>query len=472
MRSTYLPSSLKSIIFSFRPCFSAPSFENFTALVCGWILCPGLHTISRAIVAATGQRLAPKCHSAYYRFLSRATWNPDDLGRTLLELLLPFLPERIEAAVDDTLCHRAGPQLFGGGMHHDSAASTYGGSGGRRASFSFGHNWVVLSVWVPRPWNWEKGFALPVMVRLYRSKKLCPKGEYSKRTELAREMLELLVSWLPEDRCLDLTGDGEYACRTVLRDLGSNVVFTGPMLMGAALRAPTPPRTGRRGRPRRKGRRLRSPAQRAKKNTWETHTLRLYARDVEILLQTWTCLWYTVRGPELVRVVLTRDPKGRLNDRAFFCTDPCRGAAQILMRYAHRWSLEVTFESVKQALGLEDPRNGWWRREHGKRANTRRPGPRPNGNRGRMAVEHTVPLILTVYGIVAVWFFRYGNAEREVAKQRKAKPWYRLKTEPAYIDMLAALRRAFWAARISKHPTLRPHRAKILRLLEGLAQAA
>jgi len=132
----------------------------------------------------------------------------------------------------------------------------------------------------------------------------------------------------------------------------------------------------------------------------------------------------------------------------------------------------VTFESVKQSLGLEEPRNGWWRREHGKRANTRKPGPQPNGNRGRLAVEHTVPLILTVYGIVAVWFFQYGDAERAVAKQRKAKPWYRLKTEPAYNDMLVALRRTFWAARISKHPTLRPHRAKILRLLEGLAQAA
>ena len=83
-----------------------------------------------------------------------------------------------------------------------------------------------------------------------------------------------------------------------------------------------------------------------------------------------------------------------------------------------------------------------------------------------------MPLILTVYGIVAVWFFQYGNAEREVAKQRKAKPWYRLKTEPSYADMLAALRRTFWTARISMHPTPRPHRAKIIRLLEGLAQAA
>ena len=45
------------------------------ALTCGWILCPGVHTISRAIVAACAQGLANKGHSAYYRFLSRARWS-------------------------------------------------------------------------------------------------------------------------------------------------------------------------------------------------------------------------------------------------------------------------------------------------------------------------------------------------------------------------------------------------------------
>jgi len=189
MNSTYLPSSVQSILFSFRPCFSAPSFANFLALVCGWILCPGPHTISRVIVAACAQRLAIKGHSAYYRFLSRARWSVDEVGHVLFGLLMPFLPQRIEAAVDDTLCHRTGPHVFGAGMHHDAATSTYGGAGGQRASFSFGHNWVVLSLWVPLPWNRERGMAIPVLFRLYRPKKRCPKSRYRKRTELASEML-------------------------------------------------------------------------------------------------------------------------------------------------------------------------------------------------------------------------------------------------------------------------------------------
>ena len=305
MSSSYLPSSVQSILFSFRPCFTAPSFENFVALVCGWILCPGVHTISRAIVSACAQGLADKGHSAYYRFLARARWSVDEVGRTLFRLLVPFLPEQIEAAVDDTLCHRTGPQIFGAGMHHDAATSTYGGTGGRRASFAFGHNWVVLSVWVPLPWNPERGIAIPVLLRLYRSKKRCPKAQYKKRTKLAFEMLKLLESWLPEGRTVDLAGDAEYACRTLLRKLPATVVFTGPMTMNAALYAKPPQYTGR-GRPRVKGRRLRSPKARAQKGTWQERTLRLYGRDVTILMQTWTCLWYTVTGARVLAAARKR----------------------------------------------------------------------------------------------------------------------------------------------------------------------
>lgn len=471
MKTTYLPSGVQSILFSFRSCFSERVFENFTALVCGWILCPGTHTISRALVTARAQGLAGKGHSAYYRFFSQARWSADEVCHVLFRLLLPFFPENIEAAVDDTLCHRAGPHLFGAGMHHDSAKSTYGGKDGARASFAFGHNWVVLSLWAPYPWNRDRGIALPVLLRLYRSKKLCPKAQYRKRTELAAEMLTLLCSWLPEGRTLDLAGDGEYACKTLLRDLPPNVVFTGPMLMDAALFA-RPLKRGGRGRPRFKGDRLASPAQRARRGKWKKTEVRMYDRDVTILIQSFICLWYTVRGTHLVRVVITRDPRGRWKDRAYFCTDAKRSPEMILARYAHRWLLEVTFQAAKQVLGLEEPRNGWWRRDHDQPAASKKAGPNPNGDIGRRAVERTVPFIFVVYGIVTIWFFKHGNAHDVAQRQRKAKPWYGLKKEPAYGDMVAALRREFWGQRINRYPSLRRHRSKIIHLIESFGAAA
>src|SRR5438105_15031380 len=47
-------------------------------------------------------------------------------------------------------------------MHHDPLLAT-----ARKPFFSFGHVWVVLALWVPLPMGRGRGFALPLLVRLY-----------------------------------------------------------------------------------------------------------------------------------------------------------------------------------------------------------------------------------------------------------------------------------------------------------------
>jgi hypothetical protein len=56
--------------------------------------------------------------------------------------------------------------------------------------FSFGHNWVIVCLCIRTPWNENRFMAVPTAFRMYRSKKRCPKKQYRKRTELAREMVE------------------------------------------------------------------------------------------------------------------------------------------------------------------------------------------------------------------------------------------------------------------------------------------
>lgn len=473
MNSTYLPSSVRSILFSFQPCFTAPSFENFVALTLGWILARGPHTVSRAIVAARCFGWTRRRHHAtLYRFLSRARWCPDDLGKVLFGLLLPFLPPRIEVVIDDTLCHRSGPQLFGGAMHHDCSRSAYGGR--RRKAFAFGHNWVVLSIWVPYPWNHDRGVAVPLLFRLYRSPKRCRKAEYRKRTELARDQLGILVSWLPEGRQLDLAGDREYACQTLLRDSPSEVGFTGPMPLNAALCEPGPIPVQRTGRPRKKGLPLPSPETMAQRRSvpWQEVTATLYGREVTLLIKTFVAAWPRVLGQRPVRIVLTRDPKGRWTDRVYFSTDVDRTAQAIVERYARRWSLEVTFRNVKQDLGLEDVRNGWWRRRRGSRRPPKKAGPEPRGNRGRRAVERTVPLIFLVHAFVIAWYLKHGNPVADVRRARRLRPWDREKTEPAFGDMLRSIRRTLWRRHLSQDPLLEPLSGKVGTLLPMLEAAA
>ncbi len=77
------------------PAFNQPSFENFCVLVAGWVLA-GMRAMTSTALRALGPDMN-KHFSAYYRFFSRAVWQPDAEGNGLLALLLPFAPSgRIE----------------------------------------------------------------------------------------------------------------------------------------------------------------------------------------------------------------------------------------------------------------------------------------------------------------------------------------------------------------------------------------
>jgi hypothetical protein len=466
-----LPSTVQAIFFSFASELTAPTFENFVALVTGWILCQGRRSISRVIQAAAGLT-GGKHHSAFYRFLSRAQWAPDALGRVVFQLLLPFLGPEVVVVVDDTLSHRGGPHLWGAGMHHDASRSTYGRftSAGRHIALAFGHCWVALAIWVPLPWNKQRGLAVPVLWRLYRAKKRCPEVDYRKKTQLAVELQKILVDWVPEQKKLHVVGDAEYSSNPLVRHLLSGVTFTGSMAMDAALYA-KPGRYRGKGRPRTKGKRLPSPTKLAgSKRKWTRVNMQLYGQEVNLLVKTIECLWYTVAGTRVVRAVVTRDPRGRLEDRAYFSTDPALSVEQILTSYSRRWSLEVAFRDAKQIIGAEDPQNGWWRRKHGTRRPKKVPGPQPLANRGRGAIERTLPLAFTAYALVVVWYLRHGCWDGDVARAKKAAPWYRHKREPSFTDMLSALRRELWAVQLSSTSAIKRaglKLASVRRLLPG-----
>jgi len=462
VRHESIPESLESILQEFGSCFTKPSFGNFTHLVTGWVVCQGRRWITRVLVlGALGGR---KHHSRFYRFFSSARWNSDTVGQSLFRLLLPHLPDTVEAMVDDTLCRRSGPRIFGISMHHDGASSSYG-----HGALACGHAWVVLAVRLPLPWK-SRGIAIPILVRLYRSPKRCSTREYRKRTELARELIEILARWLPEDRLLHLTGDREYACKTLLRKLDPKIQFTGPMPMDAMLFGPVPSYGGL-GRPRVRGRRLPNPKARARssRQSWEHLELTIYGRTVKLQVMSWTCLWYTATGQRLVRVVVTRDPRGNFEDRAYFSTEVEAAPAQLLERYSHRWLIEVSFRDAKQHFGLNDPQNGWSR---GRSKSKLKPGPQPRGNRGRLAAERTVPFIWTLYGIVVVWYLREDRWKRDVEALKKRSPWYSSKTAPSFQDMREALRVETLARRLLARPlrmgTL-PETRKLVRWLAGAA---
>ena len=284
----------------------------------------------------------------------------------------------------------------------------------------FGHVWVVLAISVHLPFC-KRPWALPILLRLYRSKKRCSqKGwPYTKKTELARQMLDVLATWVA-DRRVEVVADSAYCNATVTKGLGANVVLFGSMRPDAALTAPPQPSTKRRGgRPRIRGERLPKPEEvfKTARHGWYATELLMYRRKQVVTYQSWTAQWYRACGGRLLRIVLVMTGTGDVPFRVFFCTDPDVPVWYLLQRYACRWSIEVTFFDLKQYLGFGDSQ-AWTQK----------------------AVERTAPFAAYLFTIIVTWFATAASGSS--LDVWPVRPWYLNKQAPSFQDMLGAAQRA------------------------------
>ncbi len=196
MRCASAVAGLIALIEVFRPAFTRPSFEKCRQLWLGWLLTQGRRTVTGAIVAS-GQG-GRGHHAAWHRFFSTARWSADELGRLVLQQILAHFVaegEPVVVSLDDTLAPKKGPRVWGIGSHIERGAFSR-----RTKVFCFGHVWVVLCV-VVQPSFSHRPWALPVLFRLYRSKKTAKADGVArlKKTELARELVQLVASWVRRD---------------------------------------------------------------------------------------------------------------------------------------------------------------------------------------------------------------------------------------------------------------------------------
>ena len=218
----------------------------------------------------------------------------------------------------------------------------------------------------------------------------------------------------------------------------AGITLTSRLRVNAVLHAIATPTPGRGGRPRRIGPRLGTPADLAATLTWTQATVRRYGRTDQVLVAELTCLWYGTYRSRAIRVVLVREsgtrPKAGYH-LALITTDLHTPADLVVARYAARWSIEVAFEDAKQITGVGEARN-----------------------RTTSAVARTVPFGLITQSIVVLWYTHHGHSTDIAADRRAQAPWYRDKTQPAYLDMIVELRRTLIAARFrgGKHASPTP----------------
>src|SRR6266540_1690617 len=268
--------------------------------------------------------------------------------------------------------------------------------------------------------------------------------DWSARTPSAAPGCGWPEGWSPRwpralpGRRIHVVADAAYA-GAELRKLPDQVSWTTRLRKDAALYELAPPRTGRRGRPRKKGTKLAKLADLARTATFTPTTAHRYGADRTVHTATLSCLWYTVFGPQPVTVVLIREAEtSRGYDLALVTTQAHATAGQIVERYASRWAVEVAIQDAKQLAGVGQAHN-----------------------RKTRAVERTVPFGLACLSLAICWYATTGHQPDDVTAHRAHRPWYRTKTNPSTADMLTKLRRVLIATRFRPTRPEQPTQAEI-----------
>ena len=276
---------------------------------------------------------------------------------------------------------------------------------------------------MPVPWCPGRILCLPLLARLHR-----PGPAQPSCAQLARQMLLEVQSWFP-GRALILLGDGAYSCRAVLEPLPAGVTFVGRLRGDAAVCDPRPPQPvpGRRGPKPKKGPRLPSPKAAAGKADrqrcgrgpwlWQQVQVTAYGQTRTLRALSYTAAWPKVLGLRPLRVVVVRDPAGKMQDAYLFTTDVAATPAWVIEAFARRWSVEVLFRASKQVLDIEAPQHGC-----------------------RRAVEKLAPWVWLMQSVLTVWYLSAGHDLPEAVQERALMgPW---DSEWSLRSMLKVLRRA------------------------------
>jgi DDE superfamily endonuclease len=394
--------SFEPFVQALAPAFTPASFATHSQLCLAWVLCLGKHRLCRVADTAHPEHL--RDHSqrhgldTTYNFFERSAWTPAGLAYRLAVLILTRLLPRgvVTLLVDDTLAHKRGKSVWGLGWFRDAVASTK-----KRVATASGHNWVVVAVAICLPFPKAPVLALPLLARLHRPGKAHPSCP-----QLARHLLGEILEWFPGRR-FTLVGDGAYASKVLLADLPERVTFVGRLRGDAAVYDPRVPaaKKGQRGRKATKGPRLPSPKAAATKAdrkrlatgdwVWQEVAVTVYGCRRVLWAFAYEAVWPTVLGLRPVRLVVVRDPEGRLADAYLFTTDLRARLEWVVTQFAWRWAIEVLFRASKQVLDIEAPQHA-----------------------SRESVEKVAPWVWSLQSVIMTWYITAGRALPEAQELR------------------------------------------------------
>jgi DDE superfamily endonuclease/Archaeal putative transposase ISC1217 len=421
----------------FQGIFTAPSWQTFTALACGWALASDRHTIT-TYVWLTGAA-AIKHFSRFYVFLGCPLYHKRwQLWGAVIRFAAQCVPEGavIRVSFDDTTKKKAG-------THIEGLARYRNGAGSARQEYRTlrGVNFVLGIMHLPLT-RWPGHFlSVPVGCELYLK---APQAHqlnlpYRSRSQLVRDILDFIAAQVPE-RSIRSLADGGYATKDYVRRLPKATHIVGRFPISAKLYELPPSHPAkRRGAPRTKGALIGSPKTLAQTATgWVPHPSEAGAE-----LQDWCGLWHPVLPGRLLRVVVVRRAGQGSSKRAgqrkppppveaFFTTELFLSPEDILTDYHARWAVEIAIRDANAFAGL---------------------GQEQCRKRERILGANTLRLVLAAAR--TLWFIAHVDRNPAVLLCRY-RPWYRQKMAPSQLDVAEACREALHEAGIFPIPRFIP----------------
>ena len=306
------------------------------------------------------------CWDRYHNVFRLATWSSFKASKLLLFALdSQWLGgAEVRIAIDTTVERRRGPKIHALGMQRDAVMSTKGNK-----VLTCGHNWLAVCLIWSFPGakvEWSFPF-LSILLKpakalsssRNKSDQMLEKRRHKTMINYTCQVMHLLRRWLGPDREIVLVADSAFCCRDVCRTCQKrNIRFFSILRLNASLFEPPPAHNGRRGRPRIVGNRLPnlSDVAVAESTKWETVEVSWYGGTTAVReLTSANALWYhnSSGKPVPIRWVLSRDPDNHDDVMCILSTDCECPPAEAVAMYISRWTIEVTFQEIREHLGFE-----------------------------------------------------------------------------------------------------------------------
>jgi hypothetical protein len=439
---TFLASSFGFLVMTLlQGILTAPSWQTFTYLACGWAVARDRHTIT-TYLWLTGAT-AVKHFSRFYGFLGCPLYDRRwPLWGTVIRRAAHVVPddEGIRVIFDDSPKKKAGLQIDGSARYRHGAGSARQEYRTLRGLHCvFGIMPLPLTRWPGHRLSVPVGFALYLQPAQAHTLNVPARS----RRQFARDILDFAAEQWP-GRHIRTVADGGDAPTADVRHWPDAVQAVGRFPSSAQLyEVPPKPIQKRRGAPRKQGHLIGSPKTSAKTTTgWAPHPSEAGAQG-----QAWCGLWHSVLPGRLIRVVVGRRAATRCPKKAgqrkppppveACCTPELSWSTDaILSEDSARWAVEIESRDANAFAGLGQDQCRKRQRISG--ATT---------CRFVMAAARTRWVLDQVERGTGVNLCRY-------------RPWYRQKVAPSQREVVWACREALHEAGMFPIPRFAPDLAE------------